>query len=42
MFKNSMTPQNITRPAPTRPGVIYTQRGQEFARIMATAKTVTR
>lgn len=42
MFKNSMAPQAASRPAPTRPGVIYTQRGNEFARIMETAKTVTR
>jgi hypothetical protein len=38
MFKNSMTPQSITRPTPSRPGVVYTQRGQEFARIMAGAR----
>lgn len=38
MFKNSMTPQNITRPAPARPGIIYTQRATEFARIMGSAR----
>jgi hypothetical protein len=42
MFKNSMTPTNVTGPAPARPGIIYTQRATEYARIMATAKTVTR
>jgi hypothetical protein len=40
MFKNSMTPRIINRPAPTRPqpGAIYTQRSVEFARIMGGAR----
>ncbi|MFE5837230.1 hypothetical protein [Arthrobacter sp. NPDC056493] len=42
MFKNQYAPRTINRPAPTRPGLVYTQRGNDFARLIATAKTVTR
>jgi hypothetical protein len=42
MFKNIMTYPSSVRPAPARPGLIYTQRATEYARIMGTAKTVTR
>lgn len=36
MFKNSMTPRVINRPTPSRPGLIYSQRSTEYARIIST------
>jgi hypothetical protein len=38
MYKNSMTYPTSVRPAPARPGIIYTQRSTEFARIMGSAR----
>jgi hypothetical protein len=39
MFTFSMAPRTSIRPAPARPGIIYTQRSTEFARIMGSART---
>lgn len=38
MFKNSMTPRTVTRTVPARPSLVYSLRGSEYARIMASTK----